>query len=246
MPMHRSWTWRARVAPWLTALPLFVGPVLACSDRGEGGAAGREAASHEVAVATQPSKPPGPPPLDSIADESLRADIAALGSVQGKDATIEAIDTLQLQTDPLSIPFLQPFIRHADPDVAEKAVEAIEFLAVATQDGIPVFSEALTWDVSPRVRKRLLQALYEQRTELEDESSLARPMLGVLQRDSDPLVRVDAVEYAAAVGNSSIIPELQKQLDRERDDRVRQAIEWSIRFLRNETSDPPPRFDVPS
>lgn len=243
MPMNRSWTWRARVAPWLTALPLVVGPMLACSDRDDRGAMSREAASHEVAVATRSASPP---PLDSITDAALRTDIGALGSAQGKDATIEAIETLQIQTDPLSIPFLQPFIRHADPDVAEKAVEAIEFLAIATQDGIPVFSEALTWDVSPRVRKRLLQALYEQRTELEDESSLARPMLGVLRHDSDPLVRVDAVEYAAAVGNSAIIPELQTQLDREPDDRVRQAIEWSIRFLRNETSDPPPRFDVSS
>lgn len=241
MAMDRSWSWRPRVAPWIAALPLFLGPVLACSDRSDGGTASRD-----VAIATQSAKPPGPPPLTSISDPSLRDDIAALQTAQGKDATIDAINDLQIQTDPISIPYLQPFIRHTDPDVAEKAVEAIEFLAIATQDGIPVFSEALTWDVPPRVRKRLLQALYEQRTEVEDESSLAQPMVGVLQRDPDPLVRIDAVEYAAAVGNASIVPELQAQLDREKDDRVREAIEWSIRFLRNETSDPPPRFDVPS
>lgn len=241
MAMDRSWTWRPRVAPWVAALPLLLGPVLACSDRNEGGAT-----PQEVVAPAQPAKPSGPPPLSSISDPSLRADIEALQKVQGKDATIEAINVLQVQTDPLSIPYIQPFIRNPDPDVAEKAVEAIEFLAVATQDGIPVFSEALTWDLPPRLRKRLLQALYEQRTEIEDESSLARPMLGVLQRDPDPLVRIDAVEYAAAVGNASIVPELQTQLDREKDDRVREAIEWSIRFLRNETTDPPPRFDAPS
>jgi HEAT repeat protein len=241
MAMDRSWSWRPRVAPWIAALPLFLGPVLACSDRSDPGAA-----PQEVAAPAQPAKPSGPPPLSSITDPSLRADIEALEKVQGKEATIAAIEVLQVQTDPLSIPYIRPFIRHADPDVAEKAIEAIEFLAIATEDGIPVFSEALTWDLSPRLRKRLLQALYEQRTEIEDESSLARPMLGVLQRDPDPLVRIDAVEYAAAVGNVSIVPELQAQLDREKDDRVREAIEWSIRFLRNETTDPPPRFDVPS
>jgi HEAT repeat protein len=128
--------------------------------------------------------------------------------------------------------------------VAITAVETIEFLAIATTDGIPVFSQALTWELPSGVKKRIVEALYEQRTEVQDEMPVAEPLLLVLAREADPEVRLEAARYLGALGEVEAIPGLRKRLDGEKDDRVRQTIDWSIRYIRDETAEGPPEFDA--
>jgi HEAT repeat protein len=219
---------RGRLPRWLriVILPLAIGPIVSCSDRC--------------------TREPDPLSLESVKDLNLRQELADLRAAQTSEQIKQALDVLRSETDSQSIPFIMQLFRHPDPDVAITAVETVEFLAIATPDGIPAFSEALTWDLPSAVRKRVVEALYEQRTETDDDMEVATPLLAVLERDPDPLVRIDAVLYIGSLGAVDAAEPLRKRLDAEKDDRVRQTIEWAIRFLRDETTDGPPKFDAPS
>lgn len=208
----------------LLTLPLALGAIVACSDYWE--------------------REPVPPSLETVKDVNLRPEIAKLQAAQTSEQIKEAIDWLRLETDPQSIPFIVPFIRHADTAVALQAVETIEFLAITTTDGITVFSEALTWKLPSVVKSRIVEGLYEQRTEVPEAMPVAAPMLLVLEREPDPEVRLEAARYLGALGEVEVIPGLRERLQGEKDDRVRQTIDWSIRYIRNETSEGPPSFDV--
>jgi HEAT repeat protein len=216
-----------RILQTTVAVPLTFAPLFGCSERDSATSAKR-------------------PALESVSDEDLRAEIGRLQSATDTKRIIDSIEELRSDTSPASIPFLAPFIRHPDEQVALAAVEAIEFLSIATTDGIPVLSEALESNVSPTVKRRIVEALYEQRTEVGGGMVLVEPLIGVLESDPDPMVRVDAARHIGALGEVEAIPALRKRLDAEKDDRVRQSVDWAIRYLRDETGEPPPSFAPPA
>jgi HEAT repeat protein len=222
-----------RMGVLLVGVALLAGAGCGRGEQAETGAPAEAATSVEATPA---------PSLDDAPD--LVAAIEALGASQTRDEVLEAIDQIRLETDPRGIPPLGPFIHHEDPEVALSAVETIEFLGIGTPDAVPVLREAVGWKLAPEVKIRVLEALYEQRTEAPGKVLIAA-MLPALE-DPDSTVRREAAEYLGMLGESRAVESLREQLARETDPQVRKSIEWSIAFLESDGADvpPPPREDA--
>lgn len=171
--------------------------------------------------------------LEPIDDPDLLEAFDALEAAKTRADRLEALDAVWFAaSDDSVIPRLAPWIRSEDPEVAIAAIAVIEQLAVEAARALPVLREANALPLAPEVKIRVLGALYELRTDAPG-LEVAKAVM-VAFDDPDPRVRREAAEYAGMVRDPEAIGLLRERLAVEPDASVREMIEWSIAFLRDE------------
>jgi hypothetical protein len=200
---------------------------------GAGACTGSDPAAPDAsAIAADPSAPP-PAPLEPLEDPDLREGLAQLEAAQTREERLEALDAIWLAaSDDVVVPHLAPWIRHEDPEVAIRVIEIIEQVSVESERALPVLREAVPWPLPQEVKLQLLGALYEQRMDADGMDVTNALMLAFA--DPDPIIRAEAAEYAGMVRDPEAIGPLRERLAIEKDAQVREKIEWSIAYLRDE------------
>jgi HEAT repeat protein len=198
-----------------------------------GGCSPAERTAQDAAATAAVEAVAPPAPLPPIEDPDLREALAQLEAAGTREERLEALDAVWMAAiDDQVVPYLAPWIRHEDPEVAIRAVEVIEQLSVESERALPVLRQAVTWPLPREVKLQVLGALFELRTDAPG-FEVAQALL-LAFADPDPTVRAEAAEYAGLVRDPEAIGPLRERLAIEPDARVREKIEWSIAFLRDE------------
>jgi hypothetical protein len=242
--MRRALRARRSLAPafagFLAAATLF-----AC--KGEETTARDAAASapSETVAGTAPTSTPAAPiarienPVEAAAEDPDaardRAEIEArLSGAKTPDEIKDALSDLAVSLNPEAIPAASKYLTHADPDVVERAIEAMEQLG--TEGAIPPLRDALGQGLSPILRIRVLEGLYYLRLE-----GNVMPALLVAFSDPDPRVRKEAAEYVGMLGDRKAEQPLRDRLAVETDPATMRSLDWAIRFCTDKTDDGPPK-----
>lgn len=197
-------------------------------------------ASEQPPSDREPSPEPPPPVIPQPEDPDWAKDRAEIETRLGKASTPdeinEALSDLAVSINPWAIPAAAKFFGHANAEVAEQAIQTVEQLG--TTLSIEHLQTAFSKVRTPELRIRVLEALYYVRSEGD-----VLPALLVALPDADPRVRKEAAEYVGMLYDTKAIGPLTDRFAAEADPAAKRSLDWALRYLKDETSESPPKQD---
>lgn len=210
------------------AISMTLAAVVGCTREGSEGGASETAAVVSDAAMKQ---------YEAEQAEELKEVVAQLEAAKTPDEIGDALSDLAILQNPSAFPAIAKYFEHSDPAVAERAVETVEL--IGTEQCIPVLKEALSKPLPVALKVRVLEAIYSNRTEPEDESAVTAALVVGLA-DPDPVVRREAALQLGSLYDVGALDRLKEQLARETDPDARRIMQWAVAFLQDETKEPPP------
>lgn len=215
------------------SLALAIVALLSCTGLVPMAAFAGPAASHAKGAASP--TPQASAPTTTGADDSLtvRGALARLAAAKSPEEIQEALSDLMLLQDPAAVAPVSKYLANPDADVADQAAATLE--SIGTPVAAAALEKALKLPLQPKIKSRVLDALYFNRTEVD---ALPGLLLGL--QDATPSVRSDAAYYLGELGNKKALPQIRRQIARESDPSARKVMEWAAAFINDGTAARPP------